>query len=102
MDHPHCDYLEIVTELGWPGGILVFGAIFRVVGLSVRHCRRSGDKHDKWISFGCLGSIAAILLHSLADFNLHIPANTLVFVSILALAWPNANREATPESPTDE
>jgi hypothetical protein len=28
----------------------------------------------------------AILLHSLADFNLYIPANALVFASILGLA----------------
>jgi O-antigen ligase len=98
VDHAHCDYLEIVTELGLPGGLLVFGAIFWILGLTVRRCRKSGDEYDRAISFGCLGSIAAILLHSLADFNLYIPANALVFVIILALAWSNANHKTRSEA----
>ncbi|PYT65070.1 MAG: hypothetical protein DMG42_33140 [Acidobacteria bacterium] len=72
-----------------PGGVLVFGAIFWILGLTVRHCSRAGREHDKAISLACLGSITAILLHSLADFNLYIPANALVFAVVLALAWSN-------------
>lgn len=100
VDHAHCDYLEVVTELGLAGGILVFGAIFWVLGRTFRRCRKNGASYDKTISFACLGSIVAILLHSLADFNLYIPANALIFAMILALAWssahPTANPEATP------
>jgi len=39
----------------------------------------------------------AILVHSLADFNLYIPANALVFTVIVALAWSNAHPEEMPE-----
>lgn len=97
VDHAHCDYLEVVTELGLPGGILVFGGIFWVLALTFRRCRKNGAGYDKTISFACLGSIVAILLHSLADFNLYIPANTLIFAIILALAWSSANPTANPE-----
>jgi O-antigen ligase len=97
VDHAHCDYLEVVTELGLPGGILVFGAIFWVLGRTFRRCRKGGADYDTAISFACFGSIVAILLHSLADFNLYIPANTLIFIIILALAWSSANRSANPE-----
>jgi len=90
VDYAHCDYLQIAAELGVPGGVLVFGAIFWILGLTVRHCSRAGREHDKAISLACLGSITAILLHSLADFNLYIPANALVFAVVLALAWSNA------------
>jgi hypothetical protein len=41
---------------------------------------------ERAMALGCLGSIAAILLHSLADFNLYIPANALVFSLIVGLA----------------
>ncbi len=99
VDHAHCDYLEIVSELGLTGGLLVFGAVFWVLGLTVRRCRRSNEEQDQAISFGCLGSIVAILLHSLADFNLYIPANALVFVAVLGLAWSDANRKAVPAAP---
>jgi hypothetical protein len=45
------------------------------------------------MALGCLGSIAAILLHSLTDFNLYIPANALMFSLILgsAASIPAAN-----------
>jgi O-antigen ligase len=90
VDYAHCDYLQIAAELGVPGAILLFGAIFWILGLAVRHCSRAGREHDKAISLACVGSITAILLHSLADFNLYIPANALVFAIVLALAWSNA------------
>jgi O-antigen ligase len=96
VDHAHCDYLEVVTELGLPGGILVFGTIFWILGLTFRGCRKNGTSYDGAISLACLGSIVAILLHSLADFNLYIPANALIFVIILALAWSSANQVANP------
>jgi O-antigen ligase len=96
VDHAHCDYLEVVTELGLPGGILVFGAVFCVLGVTFRRCRKNGTGYDRAISFACLGSIVAILLHSLADFNLYVPANALIFVIILALAWSSTNEVANP------
>src|SRR5215467_6864397 len=95
VDHAHCDYLEVVAELGLPGGILVFGSIFWVFGRTLRYCRRGSSDNDTAVSFACLGSIVAILLHSLADFNLHIPANALIFAMILALAWSSADQAQT-------
>lgn len=98
VDHAHCDYLEVAAELGVTGGILVFGAIFWVLVLTLRHCKKGGgESDDKTISFACLGGMIAILLHSLADFNLYIPANALIFAIILALAWSSSNQTANPK-----
>jgi O-antigen ligase len=87
VDHAHCDYLQVVSELGLPGGILVFGSIFWMLVRAVRRYRRAESRFDTAVCLGCIGSIAAILFHSLADFNLYIPANALVFTVMLALAW---------------
>ena len=39
----------------------------------------------------CIGratmAIIALLIHSITDFNLHIPANAATFMVVLALAW---------------
>ncbi|MGB7844660.1 MAG: O-antigen ligase family protein, partial [Candidatus Acidiferrum sp.] len=86
VEHAHCDYLEVVSELGVPGGILVFGSIFCVLGRTVRQYRKAEEQIDKTILLGCIGSMVAILVHSVADFNLYIPANTLVFAVILGMA----------------
>jgi O-antigen ligase len=97
VDHAHSDYLQIAAELGVPGAILAFCGILWILGLTVRHGKR-GSEYDRGISFACFGGTTAILLHSLADFNLYIPANALVFAIILALAWSNAHREGGPDS----
>src|SRR6266404_4326891 len=86
VDHAHCDYLEVVSELGLPGGILVFGSIFWIFARTVRRYRKTEDRFEAAVCLGCMGSIAAILVHSMADFNLYIPANALVFTVTLALA----------------
>jgi O-antigen ligase len=87
VEHAHCDYLEVASELGLPGGILVFGSIFWILARTARQYRQAEERFDRAISLGCIGSIAAILVHSLADFNLYIPANALIFTIILAMAW---------------
>src|SRR6266550_2394155 len=96
VEHAHCDYLEIASELGLPGATLVFGSIFWVLAQTVRQYKKAKESFDKAVSLGCIGSIAAILVHSLADFNLYIPANALVFTVILALAWSHAHPGETP------
>ena len=97
VEHAHCDYLEVATELGLPGAILVFGSIFWVLAETARRYRKLEERFDKAICLACIGSIAAILVHSLAEFNLYIPANALVFTTILALAWSNGHPAETPE-----
>jgi O-antigen ligase len=100
VEHTHCDYLEVATELGLPGGILLFGSIFSVLMRAVRRYRKAEESFDKAVCLGCIGSISAILVHSLADFNLYIPANALVFTIILGLAWSSAHPTAMPETHT--
>jgi O-antigen ligase len=97
VEHAHCDYLEVASELGLPGAILVFGSIFWVLAKTAGQYKKAEESFDKAVSLGCLGSIAAILVHSLADFNLYIPANALVFTVILALAWSHVHAAETPE-----
>jgi O-antigen ligase len=87
VDHAHCDYLEVVSELGLPGGVLVFGSIIWILARATRHYWKAEARFDTAICLGCIGSITAILVHSLADFNLYIPANALALTVILALAW---------------
>jgi O-antigen ligase len=95
VDHAHCDYLEVVSELGLPGGVLVFGSILWILARAVRHYWKSEPRFGTAVCLGCIGSITAILVHSLADFNLYIPANALVFTVILGLAWSESHSSGT-------
>ena len=95
VDHAHCDYLEVASDLGLPGGIALFGSILWVLAQAVRYFPKANESIDRTLCLGCTGSITAMLVHSLADFNLHIPANALAFAIILALAWSAAHGQNT-------
>ena len=46
---------------------------------------RRRSSYSSFILLGALTSVLSILIHSLSDFNLHIPANALYFTVMLAI-----------------
>jgi len=49
----------------------------------------AGDRsrYRRSVLLGCIGSVVAMLTHTVADFNLQIPANALVFAVILGVGY---------------
>lgn len=85
FDHAHNDYLEYLSEMGLIGGLL---ALFALVFCFIRIFKRvvsTGDKNIAILLITGVTGIISILFHSITDFNLHIPANALLFVVIIAL-----------------
>lgn len=94
FDHAHNDYVEMAANLGVPG----FGLMAGLVLLSMhRNLRVLWTRHSsmaRGLSFGALMATLGMAIHASVDFNLHIPANALLMVTILALGWAAA---ALPE-----
>ena len=97
-DRVHNDYLNLLADWGAAGGIIVLaGMTIFVAGLvkTWRHVRRSesdfGSGRSNRFAFflGAAAGLLALAVHSVADFNLHIPANALVGVTLLALLSSN-------------
>jgi O-antigen ligase len=86
VNHAHNDYLELASDLGLPAALVLFGGIFWILARAVRTFLRARGSFERSVALGCAGSIAAILLHSMADFNLYIPANALLFALVLGIA----------------
>jgi O-antigen ligase len=86
VNHAHNDYLEIANDLGIPVAILLFASIVMLFARLARRMVSADVRFERAVALGCMGSIAAILLHSLTDFNLYIPANALLFSLVLGLA----------------
>jgi len=83
--HAENDYLQLAAETGSLG--LLFGFVFLVAlfWLGLRTFYKTNDVLIAGILVGLLSACVAILLHSVVDFNLHIPANALVFVLMASL-----------------
>jgi O-antigen ligase len=86
VNHAHNDYMEIASDVGIPAAIFLFGSIVMLLRRVAKTVWFADGRFEKAVALGCLGSIVAILLHSLTDFNLYIPGNALVFSVILGLA----------------
>jgi O-antigen ligase len=86
VDFAHNDFLQVVAELGIPGSLLVAvlaGWIAARV-LAVVLWRRSVRNWE--IAVGLSASYVTLGVHSLADFNLYIPANALIFAWLSGVA----------------
>ena len=85
-DYAHNDYLQLLAETGAAGFLPALAlAVVLVVTAARRAVRRPRDARA-WLASACLGSLAAILLHSFFDFSLHIPADALAAAWVAGLA----------------
>ncbi|WP_133512504.1 O-antigen ligase family protein [Candidatus Thiosymbion oneisti] len=85
INHAHNDYLEWLFE----GGLLFAALILLLLVLYVRQWRWVWTR-NQWSCFQFVQVAAGIgllllLLHSLSDFNLHIPANIAYFAFLAAV-----------------
>lgn len=81
VDFAHNDYLQLAVEGGLPF-LLLAGLALTLAASSVRRLLRRlrDDPASPWavLQASCALGLLAVLLHSLVDFNLRIPANAMV------------------------
>ncbi len=87
LRHAHNDYLEYFSELGLIGGGLLGGGLLLLIVFSFLRWRKEKNLWIKGMSMGCFVSMAVIAVHSFTDFNMHIPANMVLFTVIVAVCW---------------
>ncbi len=100
VDHAHNDYLEFACDTGVLGSALLFAPILYLFFRMVLSFFNDPRRYRRSVTLGCIGSTAALLFHSLADFNLQIPANALIFAVVLGIGYKVACLERREESPS--
>ncbi|HVB58407.1 MAG TPA: O-antigen ligase family protein [Candidatus Acidoferrales bacterium] len=86
VDHAHNDYVEALAETGIAGGIC--GLAFLLLWLREARMRlvREQTFFSEAIHAAGVTACTGMAVHSFVDFNLHIPANGLVFLVMVALS----------------
>jgi len=87
ISHAHNDYLEYLTETGFFGFALLFLGIFWIYWECIKRGLRKRHPVMQSLGSGGLVAVMAILAHGMTDFNLHIPANMMLFSVILSLTF---------------
>lgn len=96
IDFAHNDYLQILADAGIAGGLLALCFIILVARAVLRGIKAS----DPWTAAMALAAgagIFSLLVHSLFDFNLQIPSNSLLFLLLSAVA-SYAGASADPQT----
>ena len=91
----HSEYLELLAS----GGLIGVGLLIWFIVALLKSTRSALDQftgNQRVSAIGAIIGIAGVAVHSLVDFGLHMPANALVFVMLLAML--SLNRLDQPRS----
>ena len=103
----HNDYLHLLAEYGIIGGVAFLFFFGAHVGNGWKNFQRLGPKriavstritsNSLALQIGALSAVSAYVVHSVLDFNLHIPGNALLLAFVFGLlANPGVARETQP------
>ncbi len=102
LSHAHNDFLEYLSELGAAGLLLLLGGIFFILINSVLIWRMRRRPEVRGLALGGIIAVICILIHSITDFNLHIPANMLLLTVVLATTMVTAFYKRSDTIPVDK
>ena len=91
LEQAHNDYLELLASGGLVGAALAAWFVVSLVRAARRNLRARGLPL-RAVRAGSLAGLAAVALHSLFDFGLHVTANAVLFVALAAVAVADVKR----------
>lgn len=97
----HNDYLQFAVETGAIGVFLL--GLFTLFALwtALRAIYQRRNQVMRGLGFSSLMGVMAILIHSSVDFNLQIPANSALFMLLLAFAWIGSHHKLSEKHSKD-
>jgi O-antigen ligase len=86
MNAAHNDYVQLTVETGLLGMISAAAFLFLVFQNAFRSIHRARKSWFSAVTLAAITGCVALLVHSLFDFNLEIPANAATFAFLTGLA----------------
>lgn len=99
--HAENGYLQIVTENGWFGGLLLAISVGFVAACCLTALNRSTDPAQQLCLGAAIAGLAASLVHSLFDFVWYIPAcmSVTLVLAVCVIRLAQSTRSADAPSP---
>ncbi len=86
IDYAHNDYAQFLAETGIWGWVILPLALGMFFFLAFRRLSSQLHHQTGWLQFGACVGVCGLLVHSISEFNLHIPANAAWFAYLVALS----------------
>jgi len=85
IDYTHNDYLQALSNYGAIGFAILLSGILAFGRKMWRATKKLERRIDKALAYGVMAGVVALLVHSLVDFNMHIPSNAMTMAAIVGL-----------------
>ncbi len=85
-EHAHNEFLEAAADYGAVGTSLLAAGILVICGTLLLRLRAATRDKDAALIAGSLGALAAVLVHGLFDFNLHVFGVASAITMLLGIA----------------
>jgi O-antigen ligase len=86
LDEAHDDYLQLLIELGAFGFATMIWFVWLVFRGASKKLRNWSTDVDGAVAVAAILGVIGILVHSLVDFNLQVPANAALFYVLCTVA----------------
>ena len=86
IDEAHNDYLQLLIDVGAAGFITMLWFLWLVFRIGSKKLRNWPTDINGAIALAALLGVTGILVHSLVDFNLQVPANAAMFYVLCTIA----------------
>ena len=100
VNHAHNDYLEALAETGFLGGLCCAWFLATLFRSGFENIVRPSSAFAGVLHLAGLTACSGFLVHAFVDFNLHIPANALLFFIMALLATSDIQPPSTRLSRT--
>lgn len=107
VNHAHNDYLEMLADTGLLGGLCCASFLGVLFFCSLKQLLVADKSFAAALHLSGLVACCGFLVHSLVDFNLHMPGNALLFFLMAHLATaplsqhlPKRHHRHSPAPPT--
>ncbi|MCU1306564.1 MAG: O-antigen polymerase [Acidobacteriaceae bacterium] len=86
INQAHNDFLQVLVETGIAGALSMLWFVVAIYKISLQRLRDSRSDIRQAVRLAALTGCTGILIHSIVDFNLHIPANAVLFYVLCIVA----------------
>jgi O-antigen ligase len=86
VNEAHNDYLQLLVEMGLLGFATMLWFIAAVYKEAAKKLAHWNSEINGAASLACLLGVSGILIHSMVDFNLQVPANAALFYALCTVA----------------
>jgi O-antigen ligase len=87
IDHAHNEWLEVMSDLGSVGIILLAATILITFLTAMAVLRRSPPHNGRWVLLGLLAALVGLIVEETFGVGLRICELPIVFYTVLGLIW---------------